>query len=272
MNDLLLNNIKLLRDKTGVGFMECKQALIKSNNNLDLAIDDLRKLGVIKAVDKSSRLAADGVIYSCVNEFNTLGVILEVNCETDFVSRDFIFLDYVDRLAKYVLNNRVFDLNVLNDTVVGRERIDLVNKYGENINIRRIKYLENMNGGFINCYVHNNKVGSLLEIDKREELVSKDLAMHAVACNPKYLDIYDVPIEVLNKEKDIYVFDARNRCLGKNEDLVTKIVEGKVKDYYKQVVFYEQYFIKEVKVKIRDYLLNRTKILNFFRFSLGEII
>ncbi|HFL8824364.1 MAG TPA: translation elongation factor Ts [Candidatus Azoamicus sp. OHIO1] len=272
MKDKYLDKVKILREKTKVGFMECKSALMKSGYDIDMAMDELRKIGVLKAVSKSTRIASEGVVFSIINDSRNLGIILEVNCETDFVSKENGFIDYVKDLANYSISNRIFNVDSLLLTDIGKKRLELISRYGENINVRRIKYLENTSNGSVSAYIHGNRVGCLLECDKFDDLLSHNIAMHIVAMDPKYLDIDCVPIDVFENEKSIYFAEVTKSHSEKSNDLINKIIDGKIKDYYKQFVLYEQPFIRDSKVSIRDYLAYKLKVLNFFRLEVGEVL
>lgn len=284
MSENLMEKVKLLRLKVGAGMLDCKKALQESNYDLDEAILYLRKKGLIDILQKSSKQAGQGVISACVSENKRTAVILEVNCETDFVARSDDFIAYVLKISEYFLSTtefgQFFDMCDKNITVNDKFKnlhIDLVSRCKENILIRRVKRIHT-DHGFLFAYTHGGdlnygNIGSLVCVDNilgYEDLV-KDVAIQVVAMKPKYLNVDTIPSYLIEQEKSLYLekFATQNSA---SKDILDKIVDGQLKKFYKDVVLLEQNFVKDVKTNVKACIDGKFKVLDFVRFEVGESI
>ena len=267
MVDISAALVKELREKTGLGLMDCKKALQGSNGDIDLAIEELRKTSGLKASKKSSRSAADGLI-GAVSESGKVSMI-EVNCETDFVARDDSFQEFVKETVNQVAANPDADLEELLRNGLEEKREKLVQKLGENIVVRRISrsFKHASSSGL---YVHSNKkIGTIVSLEGGNELTAKDIAMHIAATDPLAISPSDIPEEIILKEKEI--FKAQSEDSGKPPEIVEKMIEGKINKYLAEVSLTEQDFVKDPNKKISDLLKeNNATILSFTRFEVGE--
>ena len=267
MVDISASLVKELREKTGLGLMDCKKALQASNGDIELAIEELRKTSGLKASKKSSRSAAEGII-GAISE-NGKVCMVEVNCETDFVARDNSFKDFLKETVNEVAANPNASLEELLKNGLEERRERLVQKLGENIVVRRIsRSVDGANS--TGLYIHsNNKIGSIISLEGGNEETAKDIAMHIAASDPLAISPADIPEEVILKEKEI--FKAQSEDSGKPVEIVEKMIEGKIKKYLAEVSLTEQDFVKDPNKKISDLLKeNNARILSFTRFEVGE--
>jgi len=267
MVDISASLVKELREKTGLGLMDCKKALQASNGDIELAIEELRKTSGLKASKKSSRSAAEGII-GAISE-NGKVCMVEVNCETDFVARDNSFKDFLKETVNEVAANPNASLEELLKNGLEERRERLVQKLGENIVVRRIsRSVDGANSAGL--YIHsNNKIGSIISLEGGNEETAKDIAMHIAASDPLAISPADIPEEVILKEKEI--FKAQSEDSGKPVEIVEKMIEGKIKKYLAEVSLTEQDFVKDPNKKISDLLKeNNARILSFTRFEVGE--
>lgn len=267
MVDISAALVKELREKTGLGLMDCKKALQGSNGDIDLAIEELRKTSGLKASKKSSRSAADGLI-GAVSESGKVFMV-EVNCETDFVARDDSFQEFVKEAVNQVAANPDRDLESLLRNSLEEKREKLVQKLGENIVVRRIsRSVEHASSSGL--YVHSNKkIGTIVSLEGGNEATAKDIAMHIAATDPLAISPSDIPEETILKEKEI--FKAQSEDSGKPPEIVEKMIEGKINKYLAEVSLTEQDFVKDPNKKISDLLKeNNATILSFTRFEVGE--
>jgi elongation factor Ts len=216
--------VKELRDRTGLGMLECKKALADANGDIDLAIENLRKVSGLKAAKKEGRTAADGVVAVKVAADNSYGIAVEVNSETDFVARDAGFLAFVNSVAEKAFANKQTDVVALMDGELEAAREALVQKIGEKISVRRIALVE---GGVVGGYVHlNNRIAVLVQLEGGSEEVAKDVAMHVAAVNPQVVSSDQMPAEVVEKEKEI--IRAQPDMAGKPAEIVEKMILGRI--------------------------------------------
>ena len=263
--------VKELRERTGAGMMECKKALQESNGNIDSAIELLRTSGQAKAEKKAKRIAAEGKIVIKNNLANA--VIVEINSETDFVANDSNFIDFADSIADALLQNEISDINSLNDLKlsdnfsVEEARTNLISKIGENISIRRFdKIHEAIN---IGEYSHGSRIGVIVSLDKSDPDLAKDIAMHIAASNPVCLDEEDVPEDLVSREKRIFLEQASSS--GKPPEIIKKMVEGRMKKFFKEITLLGQSFIKDPDISIRNLLdKSEAKVQSFIRYEVGE--
>ncbi len=249
--------IMQLRQQTGAGIMDCKKALEQADNDFDKAIEILRKSGAVKAAKKQDRQTSEGVVRMNIKDNHKKGAIIKVLCETDFVAKNQDFIDTVDEILK-----KGFEQDI--DKVFNELQQDLVLKVGENIQLGDFVLFE---GEYIAGYVHsNNKVGCLVEFSKvLDSSLAKDIAMHIVALKPKYISQQDIPEEVIEKETSIYKQQLLDQ--GKPENIIEKIIPGKLEKFFEEVCLLNQKFIKDEEKTIKD-LLGDVNIVQFKIFTI----
>jgi len=272
MANITASMVKELRERTGLGMMDCKKALAATEGNIDKAIEDLRKTSALKAEKKSSRIAAEGIVLTKIAEDGNYGVVIEVNSETDFAARDENFLGFAQDALELAFCNSDADVGSLLAKGLEAERQALVQKIGENINLRRVDRLkfENADEGIVESYVHsNNKIAVLLTLRGGDEAIARDIAMHVAAINPMVIRAEDVPEDVLTRESEIYSVQARET--GKPEEIVEKMIGGRLRKFITEVTLLEQPFVKDPDTKISDLLREAgADIVNFVRYEVGE--
>ncbi len=265
-----------LRDMTGAGMMDCKRALEEANGNTEKAIEILREKGVAKAAKKQGRIAAEGVVGAYVS--GNTGVLIEINCESDFVSKGDVFHNLVQTVAKVVAECKPKDVEALNNCkceggTVAEYITNQTVKIGEKIAIRRFEIFETT--GRIETYIHmGGKVGVMVEAQDfvSGEDVLHDVALQIAASNPSYVEASEVPAEVLEKEKEIMLVQMQNDEKNKNKptEILQKIVLGKVGKYYEENCLVEQPFVKDDSKKVKDVIGNKFKVKRFVRWTMGE--
>ena len=254
--------VKELRERTGAGMMECKKALVEANGDIELAIDNMRKSGQAKAAKKAGRVAAEGVIVARVGA--GFGVLVELNCETDFVAKDAGFLGLANAVADYAVANKGATIEQL-QAQFEEQRAALVAKIGENMTIRRVAYQD---GGLIAQYLHGAKIGVLVAGEGKEEELKK-VAMHVAASKPDFLNPEDVSAEVVEHERQIQIDIAVNS--GKPKEIAEKMVEGRMKKFTGEVSLTGQPFVMDPSRSVGDYLNSvGTKVTGFVRLEVGE--
>ena len=262
--------VKELRERTGAGMMDCKTALNDARGDIEIAIEVMRKSGAAKAAKKAGRIAAEGIISIKLNENDI--VILEVNCETDFVTKDESFLSFVDSVIQVISNNNVSDVDELLKLNSGNQTIEeanqqLIAKIGEKITIRRFQKssIQNQTG----TYLHGIRIGVIVEIKGGSEELAKDIAMHIAASRPLFINEDQISQEILDKEKEIYTAQAQES--GKPADIVEKMVEGRLKKFIKEITLLGQPFVKDPEKSIEKILKSsNAKVLSFIRYEVGE--
>ena len=262
--------VKELRERTGAGVMDCKAALSDARGDIEIAIEVMRKSGAAKAAKKAGRIAAEGIISIKLNENDI--VILEVNCETDFVTKDESFLSFVDSVIQVISNNNVSDVDELLKLNSGNQTIEeanqqLIAKIGEKITIRRFQKssIQNQTG----TYLHGIRIGVIVEIKGGSEELAKDIAMHIAASRPLFINEDQISQEILDKEKEIYTAQAQES--GKPADIVEKMVEGRLKKFIKEITLLGQPFVKDPEKSIEKILKSsNAKVLSFIRYEVGE--
>ena len=272
MANITASMVKELRERTGLGMMDCKKALVAAEGNIEKAIEDLRKNSALKAEKKSSRIAAEGIVLTKIAEDGNYGVVIEVNSETDFAARDENFLGFAQDALELAFCNSDADVGSLLAKGLEAERQALVQKIGENINLRRVDRLkfENADEGIVESYVHsNNKIAVLLTLRGGDEAIARDIAMHVAAINPMVIRAEDVPEDILMRESEIYSAQARES--GKPEEIVEKMIGGRLRKFITEVTLLEQPFVKDPDAKIGDLLREAgADIVNFVRYEVGE--
>lgn len=259
--------VKELRERTGLGMMECKKALVEANGDLDAAVDELRKSSGMKAAKKAGRTAADGVISVRVS--GGRGLLIEVNSETDFVARDDNFLGFVGKVAEQAFAANLTDVSKLMSGALETERAALVQKIGENISVRRLDSMD-VGDGVLGSYVHgNNKIGVLVGLRGGSSELARDVAMHVAALNPQFASPAEVPAEVIEKEREILVAQVADS--GKPADIVAKMVDGRVRKFLAEISLSEQSFVKDPDTTVGKLLKQAgAELIGFVRFEVGE--
>lgn len=269
------DSVMALREKTGAGLIDCKRALGESNGDMEEAVSILRKKGVATAAKKSGRSASEGMIAQAISDDRSKGLLVEVNCETDFVAKNDDFVDFSNEIAKELLNNPSADFE--------EKRTEQVAKIGENIKISRSETLAPETSGLVESYVHTGaKVAVLLsvgsdssEVHANELVVSmaKDICMHIAATSPVCVSRDEVPSELVEKEKEI----AQAQAEGKPPQAVEKIITGKLEKYYAGVSLLEQPFVKNPDQSIQQFVDavgkevgSQLKVEKFLRFQVGD--
>lgn len=261
--------VKELRERTGLGMMECKKALKEADGNIDVAIEELRKSSGMKAAKKAGRTAADGVVLVKVAEDGSYGALLEVNSETDFVARDDNFLGFSEKVLAAVFEQKQTDVAALMSGDLEAAREALVQKIGENITVRRAQILSADNG-VVGSYVHsNNKIAVLVALSGGDSDTARDVAMHVAAVNPKVAKPEDMPAELLEKEKEIFTAQAQES--GKPAEIIEKMIQGRVRKYLAENSLVEQPFVKDPDTTVGKLLKGQgADVQTFIRFEVGE--
>ncbi len=264
--------VKELRDRTGAGMMECKKALVETGGDMDAAIDQLRKSGLAQADKKASRVAAEGKIALAISGDGKRAVMVEVNCETDFVAKDGNFNTFADAVANNALQHDCSDvaalmLTPLNASNVEEARQALVAKIGENVQVRRFE--NKSTSGVIGAYIHSGKIGVLVELTGGSEELARDLAMHVAALNPKFVSEQDVPAEFIAREKEILIAQAADS--NKPADIVEKMVSGRLRKQLAEITLHGQPFVKDGDITVAKLLeQNKARVVGFCRLAVGE--
>ena len=272
MANITAGMVKELRERTGLGMMDCKRALTEAEGDMDKAIDDLRKASGIKAAKKASRVAAEGVVLTKIAEDGNYGVIIEVNSETDFAARDDNFLGFSQQALELAYSNREADVAALLGAGLEDARSALVQKIGENCNLRRVERLQltDESTGIVESYVHsNNRIAVLISVTGGDEALARDVAMHIAAVNPLVVRAEDVPNEEIAKETEIYSAQARES--GKPEEIIEKMISGRLRKFVAEVSLLEQPFVKDPDVTVGKLLKEAgASVVHFVRFEVGE--
>ncbi len=276
--DISAQDVKRLREQTGVGMMDCKNALREAEGDFEKAIELLRMKGQKVAAKRADREATEGVVAVATTSDNTAAVIVEVNSETDFVARNEEFTSFADKMAALALQKRPADraaflsLDFEGGRTVEQALTDLTGKIGEKIDVRRVSVVETTNGGQVVGYVHpGSKLGVLVEMTGSGDLqaAGRDVAMQAAAMNPTAATRDEISAEIQEKELEIGREAARNE--GKPEQILDKIAAGKLERYFKDNVLVEQPFVKDSSVTVKQMLQNaNAELRRFVRFALGD--
>ena len=266
--EIKASQVKELRDMTGVAMMDCKKALVECSGDIEKALDLLRSNSALKAEKKSSRVAADGVLVAAVND--DYATILEINSETDFAAKDANFLAFADKVKTYITNNQVTDVEALSSTEIEEDRKSLVQTIGENIQLRRLITVSLEDQSNLGLYVHSDsKLGALVVLNGGNSEMAKDIAMHVAAFNPLCLSKEDIDSEVLNREKAIYENQAQES--GKPQEIMDKMVEGKLNRFLSEVSLLSQGFVKDSDITVNEYISSEgASIASFSRLKVGE--
>jgi len=265
--------VKELRERTGSGMMECKKALVETDGDMELAIENMRKSGLAKADKKSGRIAAEGIIGVKVSDDGKTAAIVDINCETDFVAKADDFVKFVSDVTLALLNSDVtteeqlYALQLADGASVEEVRRSLIAKLGENITVRRFEKYQT-NGGTA-CYLHGSKIGVIVELAKADGELGKDIAMHIAASKPAYVSEENVPADLIEKEKEIFI--AQSAESGKPAEIIEKMIAGQIRKYLAEVTLVGQPFIKDDKNTVGKLVSSKgNQILRFVRFEVGE--
>ena len=265
--------VKELRERTGAGMMECKKALVESAGDIEVAIETMRKTGIAKAAKKAGRIAAEGLIT--IQQNPEQAVMVEINCETDFVSKGDAFKAFCDTVTTTVLREQSTNLEQLMDSVlptgktVENTRQELIAKLGENIQIRRFTLVKVMPNGCLGVYLHGTRIGVLVDMRGGSAELAKDIAMHIAASRPLCVAADQVPVEIVTKEREIYLAQAAES--GKPTHIIEKMVEGRLKKFLAEVTLRGQPFVKDPDQTVEKLLqANQAQVAHFERFEVGE--
>ena len=264
--------VKELRERTGAGMMECKRALVETNGDMETAVEFLRKSGLAQADKKSVRIAAEGKIVSASNDSQNTVVMVEVNCETDFVAKDDNFNSFADAVASNALALDSTDVSELMESDVNGSSMELarqalVSKIGENIQVRRIVRVST--DGVLGTYIHGDRIGVTVDLAGGDNDLARDLAMHVAALNPEFVSVDDVPADVLNREKDILTAQAAES--GKPPEIIEKMVSGRLRKHLSDITLLGQSFVKDGDITVGELLKQRSASVNGFnRLEVGE--
>ncbi len=263
------SQVKELRERTGLGLLECKKALAAANGDIETAIEDLRKSSGMKAAKKAGRTAADGVVANRIAEDGSFGVVVEVNSETDFVARDTSFLGFVSKVVDKAFADRTTDIEALSGGDIESDRQALVQKIGENISVRRVAMVA-AETGVVGGYVHgNNRIAVLVELKGGDQDLARDVAMHVAAVNPQVVSPADMPEEQIAKEREIFTAQAQDS--GKPAEIIEKMIDGRIRKFLSENSLTEQAFVKDPEVTVGKLVKAAgAEIVSFSRFEVGD--
>ncbi len=268
--------VKELRERTGSGMMECKKALVEANGDIDTAVETMRKSGLAKADKKAGRVAAEGCVVIQLNGDATQGAMVEVNCETDFVGKGDDFVSFAAHVAKQALAGEPADLDALmslplekgSDKSINTTRQEMVAKIGENISVRRFVTMA-ASGGVVGSYLHGGRIGVLVELQGGNAALAKDIAMHVAASKPVCVSPDEVPADIVEKEKEI--FRAQAAESGKPDNIIEKMISGRIQKFLAEITLVGQPFVKNPDVTVEKLLQDaNAKVVRFQRFEVGE--
>ncbi|MBN2689339.1 MAG: elongation factor Ts [Gammaproteobacteria bacterium] len=268
------SQVKELRERTGLGMMECKKALVDAGGDIELAIEEMRKAGQAKAAKKAGRVAAEGIIAVKISDDQKSGILLEINSETDFAAKDQSFLAFVTKVTDHALTVNVDNLNdllasELDGITVEENCKNLVATIGEKIHVRRFSRMQVEGDMIIGGYSHSGRIGVLVILEGGDNVLAKDIAMHIAASNPQVVDPSQLSQDVLAKEKEIFIAQAADS--GKPAEIVEKMVEGRLRKFTGEVSLTGQPFVKDPNITVGQLLKDKqAKVVEFVRFEVGE--
>lgn len=269
--------VKELRTRTGAGMMECKNALTEADGDMDAAMEALRRKGAAKADKKADRVAAEGAVVALLGEGRRTGVLVEINCETDFVAKDDNFQAFARGVAQAVLAEQPADVEALVALPLGeggqsieQARVDLINKVGENVSLRRFEVLQaSGEGARVSAYTHGGRIGVLVSVAGGRDDLGKDLAMHIAASGPQFIAPADVPPEALEKEKAFLASQAEDS--GKPAEIIERMVQGRLQKHLAEITLLGQPFVKDPDQSVEALVESeQAEVLAFHRFEVGE--
>ena len=266
--EIKASQVKELRDMSGVAMMECKKALVECEGDLEKALDLLRSNSSLKAEKKATRVAADGLIRIVKN--NDYATIIEINSETDFAAKDAGFLAFADEVSSFISENKIKDISELSSGEIEDKRLSLIQTIGENIQLRRIHTIDFDSSMSVGSYLHSDgKLATLVVIDSSDEELAKDIAMHVAASNPLCKSPNEIDKDILEREKSI--FEAQAKESGKDEAIMGKMIEGKIKKFLAEVSLTSQSFIKDPDLTVEKLLSEKgADVVDYIRFKVGE--
>ena len=266
--EIRASQVKELRDMSGVAMMECKKALVECEGDLEKALDLLRSNSSLKAEKKATRVAADGLIRIIKN--NDYATIVEINSETDFAAKDAGFLAFADEVSSFISDNKIKDISELSSGEIEDKRLSLIQTIGENIQLRRIHTIDFDSSMSVGSYLHSDgKLATLVVIDSSDEELAKDIAMHVAASNPLCKSPNDIDKDILERERSI--FEAQAKESGKDEAIMGKMIEGKIKKFLAEVSLTSQSFIKDPDLTVEKLLSEKgADVVDYIRFKVGE--
>ncbi|HIF46862.1 translation elongation factor Ts [Candidatus Thioglobus sp.] len=266
--------VKELRERTGSGMMDCKKALTETNGDMEAAIDLMRSSGAAKAAKKSSRVAAEGLVKVNISDDNKTATILEINSETDFVTKGDAFINFVDTLGALALKTKPANIEEFmtqtleNGDSLEKSREDIVAKVGENVSIRRVQTIT-VDTGVIGAYKHGERIAVLAVLDGGDETLAKDIAMHVAATRPECITEDELDSDLLEREKAIFVEQARES--GKPDNIIEKMIGGRMKKFVNEVTLYGQAFVKDPDTTVGALAkANNATVISFVRYEVGE--
>ncbi|SFV77621.1 Translation elongation factor Ts [hydrothermal vent metagenome] len=266
--------VKELRERTGSGMMDCKKALTETNGDMEAAIDLMRSSGAAKAAKKSSRVAAEGLVKVNISDDNKTATILEINSETDFVTKGDAFINFVDTLGALALKTKPANIEEFmtqtleNGDSLEKSREDIVAKVGENVSIRRVQTIA-VDTGVIGAYKHGERIAVLAVLDGGDETLAKDIAMHVAATRPECITEDELDSDLLEREKAIFVEQARES--GKPDNIIEKMIGGRMKKFVNEVTLYGQAFVKDPDTTVGALAkANNATVVSFVRYEVGE--
>jgi len=263
-----------LRERTGAGMMECKKFLIGSNGNIEDAILEMRKAGQAKADKKADRVAAEGIVVIARSSDERTAVMVEVNSETDFASKDSNFTEFSEKVAQTALNNADADVSQLSslsmhtDVTVEQGRQELVAKIGENIQIRRLERMH-CEAGVVGYYLHGTRIGVMVALKNGTEALAKDIAMHIAASKPIVVSRDQVSSEAIENEREVFTAQAKES--GKPQEIIDKMIEGRINKFIDEVSLLGQMYVKDPNIKVGQLLKEKNaEVISFVRYEVGE--
>jgi len=266
--------VKELRDRTGAGMMDCKKALVETNADLEAAIDLMRASGAAKAAKKAGRVASEGLVNVTISDDNKQAAILEVNSETDFVTKGSAFIDFVDSLGRLALKNKPESVESFlgqkldSGETVDEARENIIAKIGENISVRRVQIISTKTG-ILGSYKHVDRIAVLTVLASQDSALAKDVAMHIAASRPECISEDQLSEELLEREKAIFIEQARES--GKPDNIIEKMIVGRMKKFVNEVTLYGQSFVKDPDVTVGELVKsNNSKVESFVRYEVGE--
>ncbi len=266
--------VKELRERTGAGMMDCKKALVETNADLEAAIDLMRASGAAKAAKKAGRVASEGLVNVTTSDDNKDAVILEVNSETDFVTKGSAFIDFVNELGALALKNKPASVEeFLTQTLDSGETVDqaregIIAKIGENISVRRVQSI-NSGKGVLGAYKHGDRIAVLTVLTGSDEDLAKDIAMHIAASKPECVSEDELSADLLEREKAIFIEQAKES--GKPDDIIEKMIVGRMKKFVNEVTLYGQSFVKDPDMTVGALVKSKSsEVESFVRYEVGE--
>lgn len=268
-------DVMKLRERTGAGMMECKKFLMQTNGDIELAISEMRKADPAKAIKKEGRIAAEGLVVVARSTDGRSAVMIELNSETDFAARDVNFTQFAERVAETALHKTAIQTveDLANESLVGtnetveQARQQLVAKIGENIKLRRMERLDC--DGVIGSYLHSSRIGVIVALKNGDETLAKDIAMHIAASHPLVITRDQVSAESIENERDIFTAQARES--GKPQEIIDKMIEGRINKFIDEVSLVGQPFVKDPNMKVGQLLKEKNaEVVTFCRFEVGE--